>query len=200
MQAMPSCSRTSKIGLCQNQEVESFIALGSNIEQREEWIKIACQELFKSKSVQLVEISSLYETEPIDCEEKDFFLNGVMKVKTKLKAQELLKLLHAVEAKLGRERKKKHAPRKIDLDLILYGKKLIKSKELTLPHPRAHLRSFVMQGLAELAAEQVYPGQELSIQKLYQKLKAKAHSMFLDQEAAKELISQISSYETLSAC
>jgi len=100
--------------------------------------------------VEFKNISSIYETEPVGGPEQSKFLNGVFEIETNLKPPALLKHLKDIEKHLGRKKNLRDGPRTIDLDILLYGNKKIKTKELTIPHPRMHKREFVLKGLKEL--------------------------------------------------
>jgi len=108
--------------------------------------------------VRNVEASRLIENAavggPVD---SPAFLNGAVRVVTELSARELMAELLAIEAKLGRTRAEKWGPRTIDLDLILYGDRIIDEPGLRVPHPRAHQRRFVLEPLAEIGGDVVHP-------------------------------------------
>ena len=107
--------------------------------------------------------SSLYETEAVDVpdEYRDMvFVNAAVAIETGLAPKALLDALHGIEAKLGRVRDGvRHSPRTIDLDIVAYGDEMSDSPELTLPHPEAHRRRFVMAPVAEMMPGFVMPGQ-----------------------------------------
>jgi 2-amino-4-hydroxy-6-hydroxymethyldihydropteridine diphosphokinase len=88
----------------------------------------------------------------VDAEGPDY-LNAVALLHTSLEPEALLKLLQALEQQAGRERPYRNAPRTLDLDLLLYGQRVLNSPTLTLPHPRMHLRRFVLEPLAEVAPD-----------------------------------------------
>jgi 2-amino-4-hydroxy-6-hydroxymethyldihydropteridine diphosphokinase len=94
------------------------------------------------------------------------FLNGAAALATSLQPRELLACLLEIERRLGRERHRKWAPRTIDLDLLLYDDVVLRSDELTIPHPLMHERDFVLLPLAEIAADVVHPILHLSIRDL----------------------------------
>ncbi|MBP7088027.1 MAG: 2-amino-4-hydroxy-6-hydroxymethyldihydropteridine diphosphokinase [Candidatus Omnitrophica bacterium] len=129
-----------------------FIAIGSNLGNREENIEKAIGFLRTIKEIEVVKVSALYRTEPQESIGPEY-LNGVVKIKTRLTAQELLRVLQDIELKLKRVRSYKNAPRTIDLDILLYGKQIINSLELTVPHPRMLRRDFVMKPLLEIEPE-----------------------------------------------
>jgi 2-amino-4-hydroxy-6-hydroxymethyldihydropteridine diphosphokinase len=96
-----------------------------------------------------------YVTKPVGYEAQPDFLNAVCIIESQLPAMELLKMLHGIEKAMGRERKVKWGPRSIDLDLIQYGDLISKAEELTLPHPRAHERRFVLEPWHELEPDAI---------------------------------------------
>jgi 2-amino-4-hydroxy-6-hydroxymethyldihydropteridine diphosphokinase len=123
------------------------IALGSNLGDRRWYLLRAIEELRKVISV--VRVSSIIETEPVDAPPPKF-LNAVVLGHTRLSPEELLDKLQEIEARLGRRRTTRNAPRTIDLDLILHGAHRRHTAHLTLPHPRYREREFVMRPLREV--------------------------------------------------
>jgi 2-amino-4-hydroxy-6-hydroxymethyldihydropteridine diphosphokinase len=105
----------------------------------------------------VTEISSLYETEPVDLHEQPWFLNCVVEGETKVSAQELLRALRGIEKEMGSKKLVAKGPRLIDLDILLYGDEAIDTPELQVPHPRMHLRKFVLVPLAEIAPNLKHP-------------------------------------------
>ena len=108
----------------------------------------------------LIAVSSYYETQPVDPHGvlgTTWFYNGVVKIETQLSPQRLLEILRETESALGREDENRHGPRTIDFDLLLYGQQIMDEPDLKIPHPRMHLRGFVLEPLVELAPEWVHP-------------------------------------------
>jgi 2-amino-4-hydroxy-6-hydroxymethyldihydropteridine diphosphokinase len=136
-----------------------FIGLGSNLGERDTYIRRAVAELAKLPRTKLGRVSSLYDTDPVGDVAQPRFLNAVACVETELTAGELLWNLLLIEQRLGRVRSKvkKWGPRTIDLDLLFYGDLVLEEQDLTVPHPEAHLRAFVLAPLAELEPEFVHP-------------------------------------------
>jgi 2-amino-4-hydroxy-6-hydroxymethyldihydropteridine diphosphokinase len=109
--------------------------------------------------VVVVDVSPIYETEPVGGPaEAGPYLNIVLLADTTLSVDTLLDRAHAVEQAFGRERGLKGAPRTLDVDVITYGKKSIESEELTVPHPRAHERAFVLAPWLDIEPDAVLPG------------------------------------------
>jgi 2-amino-4-hydroxy-6-hydroxymethyldihydropteridine diphosphokinase len=138
----------------------AFIALGSNLGDREATIRSALAELAATEGVEVVAVSSLEETEPVGYLEQPPFLNGAAELRTELPPRTLLELLLAVEARFGRDRSTgpPQGPRTLDLDLLLYGGQRLEEPGLELPHPRLHERLFVLRPLAELDPALEVPG------------------------------------------
>lgn len=137
---------------------EAVIALGSNLGNRIENLNAAVRAIAKLPSVKIIKASSVYETEPVDCEEDDRYLNAAILVEAEISPYMLLGECLGIEAAMGRIRTKRNAPRIIDLDLILYDGFKVDSFELTVPHPRVLERAFVMQPLLDLYPSGRAPG------------------------------------------
>jgi 2-amino-4-hydroxy-6-hydroxymethyldihydropteridine diphosphokinase len=130
----------------------AYVALGSNLGDREATIRGALAELDAAPGVRVVAVSTLVETEPVGYLDQPRFLNGAAAIETDLPARELLGLLLGTERRFGRRREGVPAqgPRTLDLDLLLYGDAEIDEEGLQIPHPRLHERAFVLGPLAEL--------------------------------------------------
>ena len=143
---MSTSSRTKSASITTEQVV---VALGSNLGDREWNLRRAIREL--GRVVRLVKLSSVYETAPVDSPPgSPCFLNMAVAGVTALRPLELLLALVIIERRLGRVRTTRNAPRVIDLDLIFYGAWRIRTPDLIVPHPRYHLREFVLAPLREL--------------------------------------------------
>ncbi|HEX7192606.1 MAG TPA: 2-amino-4-hydroxy-6-hydroxymethyldihydropteridine diphosphokinase [Thermoanaerobaculia bacterium] len=123
------------------------ISLGSNLGNREWYVRAAIEEL--RHVIHVVRISAIRETEPVNAPPPRY-LNCVVAGYTKLSPEALLKELQRIETSLGRRRSYRNAPRTIDLDLILHSANRRRSRELTLPHPRYRERDFVLEPMREL--------------------------------------------------
>ena len=133
--------------------VRAIVALGSNVEPRAEYLSRALAALAALNGTRLVRASSVIETEPVGVPEafaEMKFLNQAAVFETTLGARAFSDAMHAVEDALGRVREVRNGPRTIDLDLIDFGGLRSDDPELTLPHPRARERDFVMRPLAEM--------------------------------------------------
>lgn len=132
-----------------------YFCLGSNLGDREKNLTEALSLL--SQQVSLEKASSIYETEPVGYKEQALFLNIVCRITANLNPWELLSLAKAIETRMGRVPSFPNAPRPIDIDILFYDNKIIKSQNLTIPHPRLAERAFVLIPLAEIAPELVHP-------------------------------------------
>jgi 2-amino-4-hydroxy-6-hydroxymethyldihydropteridine diphosphokinase len=137
------------------------IAFGSNLGLRERHLADALAAL--GKEVELVAVSSAYETAPMYVEDQPPFLNGALLARTDLGPRELLRLLKRIEAQVGRQPAQRFGPREIDLDLLSYGRLHYHFADrgeplLSIPHPRIPERRFVLEPLAEIAPDLVLPG------------------------------------------
>lgn len=135
----------------------AYIAIGSNLGDRAANVRKAVLRAADEVKATLVSMSSLYETEPWGIKEQGAFVNAVMGVEIAISPAELLAHLKSVEAGMGREKAERWGPRVIDLDIIFYGGLVMDEKGLTIPHPGAHERAFVMVPLAEIAPDFIHP-------------------------------------------
>jgi len=133
------------------------VAFGSNVGDRARHIELALARLRATDGVVVRGCSSVRETAPVGGPPQGPFLNGVALIETTLAARELLASLLAIERAGGRVRSGRDGPRTIDLDLVFFGEQTLDDAELTLPHPRAHQRAFVLEPLAEVAPDWVHP-------------------------------------------
>lgn len=133
--------------------MKAVIALGSNIGNSEENLDLAIALLREATDVE--KVSSYYVTKPVGHEAQPDFVNAVCIIESQLPAIELLHMLHGIEKAMGRERTIKWGPRTIDLDIIQYGSILSSAEELTLPHPRAFERKFVLEPWAEIEPDAI---------------------------------------------
>jgi len=133
--------------------MKAVIALGANIGNPEEQMQIAIALL--QDSLDLIAVSSIIKTAPVGGPTQPDYLNAVCIAESELSASELLGLLQGIEKSLGRVREERWGPRTIDLDLIQYGTILSAADELTLPHPRAHERRFVLEPWFEIEPDAI---------------------------------------------
>jgi 2-amino-4-hydroxy-6-hydroxymethyldihydropteridine diphosphokinase len=133
--------------------MKAVIALGANLGDPEEQMEIAIALL--QDSLDLIAVSSIIKTAPVGGPTQPDYLNAVCIAESELSAAELLALLQGIEKSLGRVREERWGPRTIDLDLIQYGTILSAADELTLPHPRAHERRFVLEPWFEIEPDAI---------------------------------------------
>ena len=140
-----------------------YLGFGSNIGNREANIQQALDRL-QTDDVRLLRVSSLYETEPMGLREQAWFLNQVAEFETEFAPLQLLQRIQMVEKALGRKREIVNGPRTIDIDIVLFGDVIMRTAELTIPHPRYRERRFVLEPLLELSPALKDPGtgQQLS--------------------------------------
>ncbi|MCG3420605.1 2-amino-4-hydroxy-6-hydroxymethyldihydropteridine diphosphokinase [Oceanobacillus jordanicus] len=128
-----------------------YIALGTNIEPREDHLKEALRLLMAHSEITIEKVSSIYETAPVGYTDQADFLNMVVHVHTSDSPVELLDKCQEIEQQLGRKRGVRFGPRTIDLDILLYNHENSKTERLIIPHPRMHQRAFVLIPLYEIA-------------------------------------------------
>jgi 2-amino-4-hydroxy-6-hydroxymethyldihydropteridine diphosphokinase len=133
-----------------------YLSLGSNIGDRAQNISSAILAL-PLHGARVAKRSALYETEPVEMQAQDWFLNCVVEIETNLQPQELMDVLLKIERSMGRERLVPKGPRIIDIDILLFGPTVVKESQLEIPHPRMASRRFVLVPFAEIASEVVHP-------------------------------------------
>ena len=136
-------------------EVTAYLGLGSNLGDREENLRKALS-LLRDVG-EITALSSVYQTEPWGYAEQPSFLNLVCGFRTSLSPPELLALVQEVERRLGRVRTIRYGPRTIDVDILLYGDRIVDTPDLQIPHPRIPERAFVLAPFAEIAPDIEHP-------------------------------------------
>lgn len=144
--------------------METWIGLGSNLGDRRRHLRGAVAEM--AQIGRLRAVSPLYETEPVGLRDQPPFLNAVARLDTALTAAALLEALLAIEAAHGRLRAERFGPRTLDLDLLFYGDAVIRAPGLEVPHPRMHVRRFVLEPLAAAAPDFIHPALGRSVREL----------------------------------
>ncbi len=132
-----------------------YLSLGSNIGDRAANLREAISRL--ASLGQVVSTSSFYETEPVDVSGHPWYLNCVLALETEKMPRQLIKALLTIEQDMGRLRSREKAPRRIDIDILLFGNSVMDTQDLTVPHPEMHKRRFVLEPLAEIAPEVRHP-------------------------------------------
>ena len=135
----------------------SYIALGSNMGDREKNLKEALKYIAELPETKIIKSSAIYETEPVGEPKQRPFYNAVLKMETSLDPERLLQKLQEVEKTFGRVHKQKWGPRTLDLDILLYDQQIIATDKLTIPHPLMAERAFVLEPLAEIDPEAYHP-------------------------------------------
>jgi 2-amino-4-hydroxy-6-hydroxymethyldihydropteridine diphosphokinase len=155
----------------------AYIGFGSNLGDREKNLREAASRMGRIGGIELRRASSLYYTEPVGGRPQPWYFNAVHEVKITLSPEELLTELQGIEAAMGRTRGAYDAPRIIDLDILLFGGRLIQTDLLTVPHPRLPARRFVLEPLAEISRDIVCTGADATVAELMRKL-TDAHRVF----------------------
>jgi len=141
-----------------NPPVTAVVALGSNLDDPEAHVRRAFADLARLPETWVAARSALYRTAPVGHAEQPSFVNACAKMETRLSARALLDHLLAIEREHGRTRTVPNGPRTLDLDIVLYGCAMIEEAGLSVPHPRAHERAFVLAPLVDVWPEAVIPG------------------------------------------
>lgn len=144
----------------------AYIALGANMGGEKAYLDGAVAALNQAEGCMVEAVADYIVTKPYGGVQQDDFLNSALRLRTLLTPQELLALLHEIEAKAGRERKIHWGPRTLDLDILLYDDWIVDSQELTIPHKEMHLRSFVLDPLAQIAPYVRHPILNRTIEEL----------------------------------
>lgn len=136
---------------------KAYIGLGSNIGDKEKYLKEAINKISDERNTEIGKQSSFITTKPWGYLDQEDFLNAVIEIETTLEPEELMDLLLKIEAELDRERTIKWGPRTIDLDIIMYDDLISSNERVILPHPRMHEREFVLKSLNEIAPYIMHP-------------------------------------------
>ncbi|MCK4826772.1 2-amino-4-hydroxy-6-hydroxymethyldihydropteridine diphosphokinase [bacterium] len=149
-----------------------YLGLGSNLDDRRNYIELALKALKEEELIDVLRISSIIETEAEGNPHQPQFLNTVCETETNLSPIDLLGKLKKIERKLGRPKEhEKSSPRTIDIDILTFDDLLLKGKTLIIPHPKLHKRYFVLYGLNELAPQLFIPKHEKTVSQLLSELK-----------------------------
>ena len=134
-----------------------YLSLGSNLGDRAANLNAAIERL--GELGQVMAVSSFYETEPVDYTAQPWFLNCAVKLDTEKMPKQLMAKILDIEREMGRNRKRERSkgPRKIDIDILLFGNSIVETQSLTIPHPALHERRFVLEPLVEIAPEVRHP-------------------------------------------
>ncbi len=144
--------------------------MGSNLGDRVETIRKAKEMVSSIPGVSVAVSSSLYVTEPVGISDQPMFINAVLEIETDLSPEELFFELKDIEAKLGRTETIRLGPRVIDIDILLFGDRIVEEEDLTIPHPEMAKRGFVLVPLCEIAPEIKHPRLKKKIKELVDRL------------------------------
>ena len=136
----------------------AYIGLGSNMQSPKQQIKSAIKSISEIPEIQVLKVSSLYKSKPVGPQGQNDYINAVIKIETDFMPLELLDCMQDIENQHGRIRKEHWGPRILDLDILIFGKKIIQDKKLTIPHPEIEKRPFVLVPLAEIDSNCSIPG------------------------------------------
>ena len=145
-----------------------YVSLGSNLGDRLDYLARAARQL-QSDENKILYCSSVYVTEPLEMRQQPDFLNLVLAMETALPSQLLLQRMQSIENLLERKRVERFGPRTIDLDILFYGDEIIRTPCLEIPHPRLHLRRFVLLPLREIAPSHRHPQLSLTVEELLER-------------------------------
>jgi 2-amino-4-hydroxy-6-hydroxymethyldihydropteridine diphosphokinase len=134
----------------------AFLLLGTNVGDRQLHLQHALKKIAGNTGT-IVETSSVYETQPWGVTNQDNYLNMALQLETRLSVNELFEKLQEIEASEGRSNTARNAPRTLDIDILFFDGLVLESERLTIPHPRLHLRRFVLEPLVEIAPGIIHP-------------------------------------------
>ncbi len=166
----------------QKKYINVYLCLGSNMGDRMGHLRKAA-DLISNTIGKIAKKSHFYETQPWGNPDQDSFLNQVVMANTSLDPRDILKEITLIEREMGRTRKdsdKKWGPRQIDIDILLYGKRIIRDKGLEIPHPELHKRAFVLVPLMELAPDYEHPILKQQIDELFMSCEDPSEVVMLD--------------------
>lgn len=135
----------------------AYVGIGSNQGDARRNCLIALNKIERIPGCEVTGLSHFYLTEPVGVKGQEWYVNGVVSLSVVISAQSLLRRLLDIEAGMGRIRKDRWEPRIIDLDILLFGRDIIKEENVTIPHPLMHERRFVIAPMVDLAPDLVHP-------------------------------------------
>ncbi len=152
--------------------ITAYLCAGSNIGDRVGYLQQANNLLKDADGITVVDISSIYETEPIGFKDQEWFANAVLKIETTLTPYELLATCMRIEQQLGRKRhpENRFGPRTLDLDILFYEDQVISDESLQIPHPRMHERAYALVPMLELDPDFVHPVIKKSVFEIHDEL------------------------------
>jgi 2-amino-4-hydroxy-6-hydroxymethyldihydropteridine diphosphokinase len=159
--------------------INVYLGLGSNVGDRKANISEAIKHIGRNVG-RVAKQSKLYETEPWGNKEQDAFINQVIMVNTTLDPRQILEANTKIEREMGRERKEKWGPRVVDIDILFYGKRVIRDKGLEIPHPELHTRAFVLVPMMEIDPTFEHPVLKMPIDELFMDCEDESDVRMLD--------------------
>lgn len=150
----------------------AFLSMGTNVGNKIANLGLAIRRLRETPGIFIVALSKFYKTAPQNYTDQDWFVNAAIKINTAYSPKQLLDVLQAIEKEQDRDGKPfRFGPRKIDLDIIFYGQRVMNTATLVLPHPRMHERAFVLKPLCDIDKDLVHPVNGLTVGELFEKIK-----------------------------
>ncbi len=146
----------------------AYLCLGSNQGDRLEFLRQAVRDIGESDGISVEKVSPIYQTQPVKIQDRSWFLNQVIEVQTSLDPFLLLDRLLAIENQMGRKREIESGSRNIDLDILLFDDRIVRTDRLIIPHPRMHQRKFVLVPLYRIAPEFCHPVLKKTVRQLLQ--------------------------------
>ncbi len=143
-----------------------LLSMGANLGDRKSTIRSAIQEIANNCDIDIIRISSLYETEPVGISSQPWFLNLSLLISTTLFPSNLLQLIKSIETKLGRRARSRWTEREIDIDILLFDEMIIQEDALNIPHPQMLFRKFVLVPSSEIASSMIHPKANKTINEL----------------------------------
>lgn len=134
-----------------------YLSLGANVGARAVNLEMALSAIEERNLGRVVQVSSFYETDPVEVTAQPMFLNCVAELETTISPQQFMRGILEIEREMGRRRTEAKGPRNIDIDILLFGNAVIDTPELTVPHPAMHERRFVLEPLVEIAPDVRHP-------------------------------------------
>jgi len=135
---------------------QGYLLIGGNMGNREAYLATA-REMIEKDCGSIQQASSIYQTAAWGLEEQEAFLNQVLLIETAFDPHQLLQTILHIEERIGRKREIKYGPRTIDIDILLFNDNIVETEALVVPHPQMQFRRFVLQPLAEIAADVEHP-------------------------------------------
>ena len=159
--------------------INVYLSLGSNMGNRREHIEAGTKLIVKTIG-KIARKSHLYETQAWGKTDQEPFINQVIMINTSLEPRDLLEAITRIDREMGRERKEKWGPRILDIDILFYGKRVIRDKGLEIPHPELHKRAFVLVPMMEIDPELEHPVLHQAMDMLYMNCEDLSDVVMLD--------------------